>query len=72
MGRGSRRPMENRMETKMQITKKRLKQIIAEELDRASDISIKNDKKINEIVSIIKTMSENELTELHENLKRSK
>ncbi len=64
--------MENRMETKMQITKKRLKQIITEELDRASNISTNNDERINEIISIIKKMNDNELTKLHENLKRSK
>jgi len=56
----------------MQITKKRLKQIIQEEVNRADKITNKKQAKINEIVSIIESLNETQLTSLHENLKRYK
>jgi hypothetical protein len=54
----------------MQITKKRLKQIVQEEVDRANKLSKGN--KISEIITIIESLSEAQLTQLHENLKRDK
>tara|TARA_B100000963_G_scaffold24234_3_gene18094 strand:+ start:4981 stop:5145 length:165 start_codon:yes stop_codon:yes gene_type:complete len=54
----------------MQITKKRLKKIIQEEVDRANKISKGN--KISEIITIIESLNDAQLTQLHENLKRNK
>lgn len=56
----------------MQITKKRLKQIISEELDRNTNIAKNKSKKINEIVSILNSLNEVDLNKIHENLTRSK
>ncbi len=56
----------------MQITKKRLKQIIQEEVNRAEKLSKGKNNKINEIISIVEGLSETQLTQLHENLKRYK
>ncbi len=56
----------------MQITKKRLKQIISEELDRNTNIAKNKSKKINEIVSILDSLNEVDLNKIHENLTRNK
>ncbi len=56
----------------MQITKKRLKQIIQEEVDRAERLSNGKSNKINEIITIVESLSETQLAQLHENLKRYK
>ena len=56
----------------MQITKKRLKQIIQEEVDRAEKLANGKSNKINEIITIVESLSEAQLTQLHENLKRYK
>ena len=56
----------------MQITKKRLKKIIQEEVDRAERLSNGKNNKINEIITIVESLSEAQLTQLHENLKRYK
>ncbi len=56
----------------MQITKKRLKQIIQEEVNRAEKLSNGKNNKINEIITIVESLSEAQLTQLHENLKRYK
>ena len=56
----------------MQITKKRIKQIIQEEVNRADKLANEKQEKINEIVSIIQSLNETQLTSLHENLKRYK
>ena len=56
----------------MQITKKRLKQIISEELDRNTNIAKNKSKKINEIVSILNSLNEVDLNKIHENLTRNK
>jgi len=55
----------------MQITKRRLKEIIKEEIERANAPK-ENTNMINEIVSIVRTMDEKDLVQLHENLKRNK
>ena len=56
----------------MQITKKRLKKIIQEEVSRAERLSNGKSDKINEIITIVESLSEAQLTQLHENLKRKK
>jgi len=56
----------------MQITKRRLRQIIKEEVERIENTSNENSTLIQEIVSIIQTYKKNELTQLHEILKRKK
>ena len=56
----------------MQITKKRLKQIIQEEVDRASKLSQGKENKINQIITIVESLNETQLTQLHEMLKRDK
>tara|TARA_R100000149_G_C5830962_1_gene106550 strand:+ start:662 stop:832 length:171 start_codon:yes stop_codon:yes gene_type:complete len=53
----------------MQITKKRLKQIIQEEVDRASKLSKGKKNKINEIITIVESLNEKQLTQLHKMLK---
>ena len=56
----------------MQITKKRLKQIIQEEVDRANRLSKGKENKINQIITIVESLNEAQLTQLHEMLKRNK
>ena len=56
----------------MQITKKRLKKIIQEEVDRAEKLSNGKESKINEIITIVESLSDTQLAQLHENLKRYK
>ena len=53
----------------MQITKKRLKQIIQEEVDRASNLPKGKQDKINQIITIVESLSEKQLNELHKILK---
>ena len=56
----------------MQITKKRLKQIIQEEVDRASNLPKGKQDKINQIITIVESLNEKQLTQLHEMLKGNK
>jgi F0F1-type ATP synthase delta subunit len=56
----------------MQITKKRLKRIIQEEVDRANRLSKGKENKINQIITIVESLNEAQLTQLHEMLKRNK
>jgi F0F1-type ATP synthase delta subunit len=56
----------------MQITKKRLKRIIQEEVDRANRLSKGKENKINQIITIVESLNEAQLTQLHEMLKRNR
>jgi F0F1-type ATP synthase delta subunit len=56
----------------MKITTKRLKQIIKEEVDRTEKLFSEKENKINEIITIVESLSDTQLTQLHENLKRYK
>ena len=56
----------------MDLTTDQLKQIIQEEVNRADKLANEKQERINEIVSIIQSLNETQLTSLHENLKRYK
>ena len=56
----------------MKITKKRLEQIIKEEVSRVENASNEKRAIINEIISIVSSFNEGELNRLHEKLKRYK
>ena len=52
----------------MQITKKRLKQIIKEEVNRAERLSGDKTKTINQIITIVESLNEAQLSDLHKSL----